>query len=361
MGQLAKMGTELQVMYQAIVNSPSSGLVSSINIGDSTIELEDSSVLPDAPNILTIGEGDDAETCIYDNITGDVVNILMRGFQGTAKSWDAGTPVSRNFTAYDYDTLRQNLNSLGSSALENLSGDGGVVTELLTADRLVTVGSGGTYNTLQEAFDGEAHWNPGPYGIEIRMLSGFEISENLTLTAGNFRHMTLTGEDAVHEVADGFTDDVVLYRDIVGFTLDVLIDMKGLGRDGIRAINSNFVVSGGAGIKNAGAFGIRATTCNFDASGSIFTGAGERGASCVQLTNGNVNNADLEGAGDHGLRVQALSLVSANNAKCRRGETDSDNDVFITNGGIVQFALAQRTGGQNVTVNELTSAGFIFQ
>ena len=361
MSNLSKMGTELQVMYGAKTNSPSSELVNSINDSQSTIELVDASVLPDAPNLLTIGEGEDAETCVYDGITGNVVNIVMRGFQGGAKAWDAGTPVARNFTAYDHDAFKQNLNSLGTSAVEDLSSDGGVVTELLTANRLVTVGSGGTYVTLQEAFDGEAHWNPGPYGVEIRMLSGYEISSGVNLTAGNFRHITLTGEDAVHEVVNGFTGDLISYNDVVGFTLDVLIDMKGLGRDGIRAVNSNFVVSGGAGVKNAGAFGIRATTCNFDASGSIFTGAGERGVNCVQLTNGNVNNSDLEGAGSHGLRVQALSLVSANNAMCRRGEEDDDNDVFITNGGIVAFGLAQRTGGQNVTPNELSSSGFILQ
>lgn len=249
----------------------------------------------------------------------------------------------------------------GTAAFEDMSRDGGIVSTALEADRLVTVGDGGDYATLQEAFDGEAHWISAGYEIEVRMLSGFEISTGVQLDAGNFRHFRLTGEDAVHDVIDGFTGHVIVFNDVIGFTLGVLIDMKGEGGDGIRAVNANFVVNEDCGVINAGDFGIRATTSNFRAVGSNFHGSTNRGVNCVQLCNGNVNNADLEGAGDHGLRVQAMSIVSANNTMCRRGEVDTDNDVFITDGGIIQFGLGGRTGGTNVPVNELTSAGFILQ
>lgn len=249
----------------------------------------------------------------------------------------------------------------GTAAFEDMSRDGGIVLTVLEADRLVTVGDGGDYATLQEAFDGEAHWISAGYEIEVRMLSGFEISTGVQLDAGNFRHFRLTGEDAVHDVIDGFTGHVIVFNDVIGFTLGVLIDMKGEGGDGIRAVNANFVVNEDCGVINAGDFGIRATTSNFRAVDSNFHGATNRGVNCVQLCNGNVNNADLEGAGDHGLRVQAMSIVSANNTMCRRGEVDTDNDVFITDGGIIQFGLGGRTGGTNVPVNELTSAGFILQ
>ena len=298
---------------------------------------------------------------------------------------------------YEKNNITQALNQIKETAVT-----------VLSEDSVVTVGSGGDYSTLQEAFDGEAHQIPGLYSIEVRMLSGFVISSGIELNAGDFRHFILTGEDEIHEVANGFTGDIISYNDVLGPTLDVLIDMKNEGRDGIRAANSNFVVNSGCGVINAGECGIRAARCNFNASRSNFSGAGLIGVTCVLSTDGNVNNADLEGAGNHGLRVQSLSTVVANSAQCRRGAEDSDNDVFVTNGGVIHFSsndnsdfpyyytfrglqstpppnpeeydiyinsidglyyiyedgawheLKPKTGGQNVTSNELTSKGIIY-
>jgi len=98
-------------MYPAKINSPSSTLVNAITDSQTTIELVDVSVLPDDPNLLTIGDGEDAETCLYTNITGSVVTV-QRGFEGVAKAWDAGAPVARNFTAYDHNTFKSQIEGI---------------------------------------------------------------------------------------------------------------------------------------------------------------------------------------------------------------------------------------------------------
>lgn len=101
----------MTTMYEAKVNSPSTILSSSITDSQTTIELEDATVLPDAPNLLTIGDGEDAETCRYTNIDGNTVTV-EREFEGDAKGWDTGTPVARNFTAYDHNAFKDNINNL---------------------------------------------------------------------------------------------------------------------------------------------------------------------------------------------------------------------------------------------------------
>lgn len=98
----------MATMYQAKINSPSTTLAVGIDAIITSISVVDSSVLPPAPNLLTIGSGEDAETCRYTNITGNTVTV-ERGFQGVAKSWDLGVVVGRNYTAYDHDTFIANI------------------------------------------------------------------------------------------------------------------------------------------------------------------------------------------------------------------------------------------------------------
>src|SRR5690606_29264219 len=98
-----------QIMYPGKVNSPQTELASAIDDEQTTIPLLDASVLPDPPNLCTIGTGEDAETVLYTGKSGNNLTGVTRGFQGTAKAWVQGTKVARNFTAYDYDALRENL------------------------------------------------------------------------------------------------------------------------------------------------------------------------------------------------------------------------------------------------------------
>jgi len=106
-----------QIMYPAQINSPSTTLDGSITDIDTSITVFDGSKLPNAPNLLTIGTGNDAETILMTVKNGNTLTVT-RGVQGTAKAWDSGEVISRNFTAYDHDTFKNNIEDLNSRLLD---------------------------------------------------------------------------------------------------------------------------------------------------------------------------------------------------------------------------------------------------
>lgn len=96
-------------MYQGVVNSPQTELAAPIDATQDTIPLLDASVLPPAPNLATLGTGEDAETVLYTGINGNTLTGVTRGFQGTARAWAAGTKVARYYTAYDHEAFMRNI------------------------------------------------------------------------------------------------------------------------------------------------------------------------------------------------------------------------------------------------------------
>jgi len=104
----------MKTMYPAQVNSPGTELAGAIDAAQDTIQVADGSVLPDGPNLLTIGTDEAAETILYTGKTGDELTGVTRGFQGTAQSWAAGTKVARYFTAYDHDAAVNNISELSA-------------------------------------------------------------------------------------------------------------------------------------------------------------------------------------------------------------------------------------------------------
>lgn len=104
----------MKTMYPAQVNSPGTELAGAIDAAQDTIQVADGSVLPDGPNLLTIGTDEAAETILYTGKTGDELTGVTRGFQGTAQSWAAGTKVARYFTAYDHDAAVSNISELSA-------------------------------------------------------------------------------------------------------------------------------------------------------------------------------------------------------------------------------------------------------
>ncbi|NLB88516.1 MAG: hypothetical protein GX790_04725, partial [Syntrophomonadaceae bacterium] len=98
--------------YKGIPNSPEATLTSDINSSQTTITVSDANIIPEVPNILVIGGNTDNPETV--KVTGKNGNTLTveRGFEAEAQAWEAGTKVSRNFTAYDYNTLIENINDL---------------------------------------------------------------------------------------------------------------------------------------------------------------------------------------------------------------------------------------------------------
>jgi len=106
----------MKPMYPAVVNSPSTELAADITVDATEITVISTAGLPPAPNMLTIGIDETAETVRYSKVDGKKLTV-ERGFQGISKSWSAGTKVARYFTAYDHDAFRENVEALFGTSL----------------------------------------------------------------------------------------------------------------------------------------------------------------------------------------------------------------------------------------------------
>jgi|GEM_PF-4029840 len=102
----------LETMYPAAVNSKQTELAEAIDDTQTSFSVLDGSVLPPAPNLLTLGTDESAETVLYTGKTGNEITGVTRGFESGAVSWAAGTKLARFFTAYDHDTFRENITDL---------------------------------------------------------------------------------------------------------------------------------------------------------------------------------------------------------------------------------------------------------
>lgn len=99
-----------QPMYPAIANSPGTELSAALTAAATTVVVTDATKLPAAPNLLTIGSDESAETVFYTGKTGNNLTGCTRGFDGTtAKAWVIGSKVARYFTAYDHNAVRANI------------------------------------------------------------------------------------------------------------------------------------------------------------------------------------------------------------------------------------------------------------
>src|SRR5690625_1107902 len=98
-------------LYKGIEGSPITYLASDISASQTTISIADDSALPDAPNICTIGYGENIETIKYGVKSNGVLQEVVRGIEGTPRAWQAGTEVARFFTAYDHNAIIENFNS----------------------------------------------------------------------------------------------------------------------------------------------------------------------------------------------------------------------------------------------------------
>lgn len=108
----------MKEMYKGKVNSPETLLSEQITAAKTDIKVEDASVLPTGPNLAVIGIGVDAETIKYSGINNNILVGCTRGFQGTAKVWDANTPIARNLTEYDIGSIQENVNELDNVKLD---------------------------------------------------------------------------------------------------------------------------------------------------------------------------------------------------------------------------------------------------
>ena len=118
------MAVSLTTMYAPQNNGPHTALAETINAAQTDITVADASILPTAPNVLTIGTGEDAELVLMSAKTGNIITVT-RGYNGTAaKSWETDEWVYRAITAQDVSALQANVNAINAGKVDAESGKG---------------------------------------------------------------------------------------------------------------------------------------------------------------------------------------------------------------------------------------------
>ena len=129
--------TALVEMFEEKPYSPPGQLTQPINASATTIHFENVTefeALPDGPNYAVLGVAEDSETVIYASKTGMQLNGVIRGVQrpGEARSWPAGTVISRNITALDFKAIRDNITNMRTSTMEAFNSLVTVINQALT-------------------------------------------------------------------------------------------------------------------------------------------------------------------------------------------------------------------------------------
>ena len=106
---------ELAKMYPPQANTPETSLSGALTAAGTTVNVVDGTMLPDAPNLLTIGaDGSTAETVLMTEKSGNVLTVV-RGQDGTtARAWSAGDVIGRYFTAADQKAMQDNITALNN-------------------------------------------------------------------------------------------------------------------------------------------------------------------------------------------------------------------------------------------------------
>ena len=111
--------SELVTMYPAQANSPETSLSGALTAAGTTVNVVDGSVLPEAPNLLTIGaDGSTAETVLMTAKNGNVLTVTRAQNGTTARAWSAGDVIARSFTAADQTAMQENIKKLNEGKAE---------------------------------------------------------------------------------------------------------------------------------------------------------------------------------------------------------------------------------------------------
>ena len=111
--------SELVTMYPAQANSPETSLSGALTAAGTTVNVVDGSVLPEAPNLLTIGaDGPTAETVLMTAKNGNALTVTRAQNGTTARAWSAGDVIARYFTAADQTAIQENIKKLNEGKAE---------------------------------------------------------------------------------------------------------------------------------------------------------------------------------------------------------------------------------------------------
>ncbi|WP_071126227.1 hypothetical protein [Peptoniphilus lacydonensis] len=113
--------TNLNKMYDGVVNSPETYLTQNLAADATIIYVADGSVFGSLPNLAVIGTDQTAETILVEKKRSDGGYNVKRSIEGNGGSWTRTTPVARNFTNFDYQQIKDNIEKLNKGKQESLT------------------------------------------------------------------------------------------------------------------------------------------------------------------------------------------------------------------------------------------------
>ena len=113
---------ELAKMYPPQANTPETSLSGALTAAGTTVNVVDGTMLPDAPNLLTIGaDGSTAETVLMTAKSGNTLTVVRAQDGTTARAWSAGDVIGRYFTAADQEAMQNNIKRLNAGKPDNVA------------------------------------------------------------------------------------------------------------------------------------------------------------------------------------------------------------------------------------------------
>ncbi len=109
-------------LYPPMPRSPITYLSDGIDASITTISVDDISKLPVAPNIATIGDGENSETIKYGGKSGSNLTSVVRGFEGAAREWNKGVPIANVPCAQHITSLQTALDAAEKTANKGVAG-----------------------------------------------------------------------------------------------------------------------------------------------------------------------------------------------------------------------------------------------
>ena len=169
--------SELVTMYPAQANSPETSLSGALTAAGTTVNVVDGSVLPEAPNLLTIGaDGSTAETVLMTAKNGNVLTVTRAQNGTTARAWSAGDVIARYFTAADQTAMQENIKKLNEEKAEKVSSP--------TAGHFAGLDSSGNLT--------DSGKKPGDFAAASHTHTG-KADKVKSATAGNFAGLDSSG------------------------------------------------------------------------------------------------------------------------------------------------------------------------
>jgi hypothetical protein len=284
------------------------------------------------------------------------------------------------------------------------------------------IGTGGDYASVNDALQDLSRkymtYIQGGLEIELQMVAGHVLDEQILASAIDLSGFTLTGQDA-ETVIDraSISLDFEGQKPVFGaknaarmMRIGQLFSMNRSGADQEKIgvfcteAGTSINVLSGAGIKNVYGIGLNSVGATVYAVGSDFSSStgvcfeifnsrailnnaiardsGESACRAIWTSTVDCNQADFSNAQQYGLYSQSGSTsnfrngtannclvsgasaqfggsINLNSANVRIGTTDSNSDMRVLNGGLIYADSA--VGGANIAFNTLTQQGIIFQ